>query len=327
MFWETPIHPSLSHTQSIYPIEIEMMFVVTTYFYSSFLLFSSVISFLYTVHGQKPYHETPISTEGGLKIYSSAFVSSVSPSIASKYHSPAPFDIHQLRKLGIASQYSVLETKLSSSTHRPPTILFSSTKSSSSSSSSSTNSPNKNGKIQVKLLKDIPGVGQAGDFIQTASTYFENKLRPTKSAIRVSTEEMNFELNQRKQVEMEKYNHALQMKEKIQSMDGLEIKMKAGPDGHLFGGVGYKQIVEELKKKFPSGALEGKNIKITSIVASSEKKQKEAEDGKVGKKKDTSSSSTTTSQGHDIKQIGQYKVTLSLMKDVSAEFHLHIKSL
>jgi ribosomal protein L9 len=83
------------------------------------------------------------------------------------------------------------------------------------------------------------------------------------------------------------------------------MKMKSGPDGHLFGGVGYKHIMEEVKKKFPSGAFDGKHVKITSIFT--EKGNKDA--------------------GHDIKHVGNYKVTLLLMKDVSADFSLHISSL
>jgi ribosomal protein L9 len=59
-----------------------------------------------------------------------------------------------------------------------------------------------------------------------------------------------------------------------------------------------------MKKNFPSGALDGKNIKIVSIKDEGNK-----------------------DVAHDIKNIGNYKVTISLLKEVSAEFTLCITKL
>lgn len=158
----------------------------------------------------------------------------------------------------------------------------------------------KGGKIQVKLLKHIAGTGQAGDVINVAPAFFRNKLEKSGSAIRISEEEVEQETAEKKQKDAEERASANDMKEKIESMT-LNLMRKAGPEGHLFGGIGYKIILGELKNEFPKGALDAKYIKITQV---------KGEDGKVLK--------------HDIKDIGEYEATISLLKGISANFKVSV---
>lgn len=158
----------------------------------------------------------------------------------------------------------------------------------------------KGGKIQVKLTKHVAGTGSAGDIIMVAPAFFLNKLQKTGSAIRISDDEVSKELAEKKQQEKEAQELAMDLKAKL---SGIQITMAktAGADGKLFGGIGYKAIMEELKKEFPQGCLDAKYIKIIEIKNAQGETEK-----------------------HDIKNVGEYTATISLSKDISADFKLSI---
>lgn len=160
----------------------------------------------------------------------------------------------------------------------------------------------KGGKIQVKLLKHIAGTGSAGDVIMVAPAFFQNKLQKTQSAVRISDAEVAAEALEKAACDKEARENATAVKEKVEGMDFVLMK-KAGPDGHLFGGIGFKLIMKELKKEFPQGCLDGKQVKITQIKDGEGKKLR-----------------------GDIKETGEYEVTLALLKGVSADLKLTVGS-
>eukprot|EP00558_Chaetoceros_sp_UNC1202_P006011 CAMPEP_0197233722 /NCGR_PEP_ID=MMETSP1429-20130617/1717_1 /TAXON_ID=49237 /ORGANISM="Chaetoceros sp., Strain UNC1202" /LENGTH=242 /DNA_ID=CAMNT_0042692027 /DNA_START=38 /DNA_END=766 /DNA_ORIENTATION=+ len=161
----------------------------------------------------------------------------------------------------------------------------------------------KGGKIQVKLLKHIAGTGSAGEVIMVAPAFFQNKLQRSGSAVRISDDEVAKETAEKEQRDKEASDIATDLKEKIEGMS-LSLSRKAGPDGQLFGGIGYKLILGELKKNFPKGALDAKYIKIASIKDEDDKNLK-----------------------HDIKVVGEYTGTISLLKGgVSADFKISISA-
>jgi ribosomal protein L9 len=161
-------------------------------------------------------------------------------------------------------------------------------------------SSSKGGKVQVKLLKYVEGTGSIGDIVLVAPAFFENKLKRTKSAILISDEEVHTEKLNLERSKKEQLQQALDMQSKIQET-AISFSKKAGPEGHLFGGVGRKDILEELKRKFPLGTLEGKQIKIISLKRS---------DGEEVK--------------GDIKDTGSYLAMVSLLVDVNAEFRVEV---
>ena len=160
----------------------------------------------------------------------------------------------------------------------------------------------KGGKIQVKLLKHVAGTGQAGDVIMVAPAFFTNKLQKTGSAVRISDEEVEKENAKQSLHDKEEKANAAVVKEKLENME-ISLSKKAGPDGHLFGGVGYRTIMTELKHEFPQGCLDGKQVKITQIKNSEGKKLR-----------------------GDIKEVGEYAVTVNLMKEISAALNLKVIS-
>jgi len=160
----------------------------------------------------------------------------------------------------------------------------------------------KGGKIQVKLLKYVDGTGKVGDVIMVAPAFFENSLKKTGSAVRVTDEEVVTETAEKQKKDREALKGALDLQEKVADVR-LVFPMKAGPEGHLFGGIKFKAILSELGKQFPKGAL-SKTVKIESV-----KKSGEGGDVVIS---------------HDIKELGEYTATLSLLKDINAEFAISV---
>jgi len=160
----------------------------------------------------------------------------------------------------------------------------------------------KSGKIQVKLLKHIAGTGSAGDIISVAPAFFANKLQKSGSAVKITDEEVEKDKALKAGQDKDAQDLANVLKEKFENIT-LELPKKAGPDGKLFGGISYKTIFGELKKEFPKGALDAKYIKITDM---------KDEDGSPLK--------------HDIKAVGDYTATISLLKGVSTDFKVTIKA-
>eukprot|EP00586_Coscinodiscus_wailesii_P011159 CAMPEP_0172495894 /NCGR_PEP_ID=MMETSP1066-20121228/79676_1 /TAXON_ID=671091 /ORGANISM="Coscinodiscus wailesii, Strain CCMP2513" /LENGTH=176 /DNA_ID=CAMNT_0013267899 /DNA_START=313 /DNA_END=843 /DNA_ORIENTATION=- len=161
----------------------------------------------------------------------------------------------------------------------------------------------KGGKVQVKLLKNIPGTGVIGDVIMVTPAFFENKLKKTQSAVRISDEEVSKEKETRAKKQKAELETANDMKDHLTDYE-LVLKRKAGPEGHLFGGVGKKVILEELRSGFPKGALDGKSVKISKI--------KDAESGEEVKQ--------------DIKEIGVFTATISLLSDIKADFSVTVEA-
>jgi len=177
---------------------------------------------------------------------------------------------------------------------------------------------NKKGQIQVVMLETVPNVGQSGDIIFVSSPVFQNQLQLTKKARLISAEEVakieaEEAAEQAEATEMAKKTKG--MMEKVMSYnnekDGgsddtcgvaLAMKRKAGPEGNLFGGVNPKMVMDALKKEYPEGSWDGKQVKLTDV---------KDKDGKDVKKK-------------DIKHTGDYTMSVALGNGVDVTFILAI---
>ncbi len=105
--------------------------------------------------------------------------------------------------------------------------------------------------MKVILLDNIKGVGKKDEIINASDGYARNYLFPKKLAVEATKEnlsrldsknEANKFKKQNEKNEAEKL--AEQLKEII-----LVIKVKAGENGKIFGGVTSKEISENLKKQ------------------------------------------------------------------------------
>ena len=106
--------------------------------------------------------------------------------------------------------------------------------------------------MKVILLDNIKGVGKKDEIINASDGYARNILFPKKLAVEANNENMS-KLKAKKQSEQYKKDVNKENAEKIaKKLDNitLTIKVKAGENGKIFGGVTSKEISEELKKQY-----------------------------------------------------------------------------
>ncbi|CDA30934.1 50S ribosomal protein L9 [Clostridium sp. CAG:492] len=106
--------------------------------------------------------------------------------------------------------------------------------------------------MKVILLDNIKGVGKKDEIINASDGYARNFLFPKKLAVEANNENMS-KLKAKKQSEQYKKDVNKENSEKIaKKLDDitLTIKVKAGENGKIFGGVTSKEISEELKKQY-----------------------------------------------------------------------------
>jgi large subunit ribosomal protein L9 len=160
-------------------------------------------------------------------------------------------------------------------------------------------------KIQVKLLKYVAGTGQPGDIVMVTPAFFQNKLRPSKSAELITDEQVEKQRAGAAAAEKELNESATLLQEKLSSSEvTLTFVRKSGPGGHLFGGIGQKVIAEELKKQ-PIGSdfFSSRGVKIVCVVDSDGNKLP-----------------------GDIKHTGEFTVSIALTKDVFAQLHIVVQA-
>ncbi len=106
--------------------------------------------------------------------------------------------------------------------------------------------------MKVILLEDIKGVGKKDQIINANDGYARNYLFPKKLAVEANTGNLanlkaKQESNQyRKDVQKEE---AIKLASKLKDIT-LQIKVKAGENGKIFGGVTAKEISENLKTQY-----------------------------------------------------------------------------
>lgn len=106
--------------------------------------------------------------------------------------------------------------------------------------------------MKVILLDNIKGVGKKDEVINASDGYARNFLFQRKLAVEANAENMSKLKNKqdsvqhKKNVEKEK---AEDIAKKLKDIT-VNIKVKAGDNGRIFGGVTSKEISENLKQQF-----------------------------------------------------------------------------
>ncbi|MBR4261019.1 MAG: 50S ribosomal protein L9 [Clostridia bacterium] len=106
--------------------------------------------------------------------------------------------------------------------------------------------------MKVILLDNIKGVGKKDEVINASDGYARNFLLPKKLAVEANPENMSKLKNKqdsfqhKKDVEKEK---AEEIANKLKDIT-LDVKVKAGDNGRIFGGVTSKEIAENLKAQY-----------------------------------------------------------------------------
>ena len=105
--------------------------------------------------------------------------------------------------------------------------------------------------MKILLIKDVKGLGKAGEIKNAKDGYARNYLIP-KGFAKLATDEVVKEWQEeqkRKEEELKKELEKLnELKEKIESIT-LTIKHKLGANGQLYGAITNKEVAEHLKEK------------------------------------------------------------------------------
>ena len=105
--------------------------------------------------------------------------------------------------------------------------------------------------MKVILLKDVKGLGVAGDLVDAKIGYARNFLLPKGDAIEATPGNLErWKKDQEKLALKEETEHkeALELKEKLEKVT-VVLEGKAGEGGRLFGSITSKDIGDALKKQ------------------------------------------------------------------------------
>ena len=105
--------------------------------------------------------------------------------------------------------------------------------------------------MKVILKADIKGVGKKDQVINASDGYARNYLFPKKLAVEANNENMSKLKAKNESVQFKKdteKEEAIKLKDKM-SQILVTIKVKAGENGKIFGGVSSKEIVENLENQ------------------------------------------------------------------------------
>ena len=105
--------------------------------------------------------------------------------------------------------------------------------------------------MKIILIKDVKGKGKQGDIIDIPSGH-ANYLIRSKSAILATVDNLNDQKKKNEQEKIEAQKHLEEMKklkEELESKE-VEIEVRVGKEGKMFGTVSTKQIVDEIKTKY-----------------------------------------------------------------------------
>ena len=106
--------------------------------------------------------------------------------------------------------------------------------------------------MKVILKADIKGVGKKDEIINASDGYARNFLFPKKLAVEANKENMSKLKAKKESVKYQKdqeREEALKISERLSKIT-LKIKVKAGENGKIFGGVSSKEISQELLSQY-----------------------------------------------------------------------------
>lgn len=121
--------------------------------------------------------------------------------------------------------------------------------------------------MKVVLLQDVKKLGKRGDVIEVADGYGRNVLIKKGQAVEGTQANLNTAA-QRKESKAFKSqvaaDEAVVMASQLKKVD-LEIKVRVGEDGRIFGSVTAKDISQTLEEKY-GFKLDKKNIRIKDPI-------------------------------------------------------------
>ena len=104
--------------------------------------------------------------------------------------------------------------------------------------------------MRVVFLEDVPGVAQGGDVKEVKNGYARNYLIPKSLAVPVSHNSLQRIEGLKKRADETRIKMIADMKVVASELDGkqINIEMRAGAEGKLYGSVTNSMVADELSK-------------------------------------------------------------------------------
>lgn len=106
--------------------------------------------------------------------------------------------------------------------------------------------------MKVILLQDVKSLGKKGDIVNVSDGYARNRILPGKLGVEATDKNKN-DLKLQKQHEdklaAERLAAAQAMAKELEGYK-IEVALKAGENGAVFGSVSSKEIAENAKKQY-----------------------------------------------------------------------------
>ena len=107
--------------------------------------------------------------------------------------------------------------------------------------------------MKVILLKDVKGLGKAGDVVNASDGYARNFLLPKKLVMEAT--DANLKILEKRRAEIEAQRAidkavAEDIKKKVEAAEPVVIESRAGEGGRLFGAVTSKDIADAFYKVY-----------------------------------------------------------------------------
>lgn len=106
--------------------------------------------------------------------------------------------------------------------------------------------------MKIILIEDVKSLGKKGEIVNVNDGYARNFILPKKLGLEATNANLNalkLQKANEKRIEEEKYQAALEAKAKIEAMK-IEIKVKVGENGKLFGAISSKEVAVAVLEKY-----------------------------------------------------------------------------
>lgn len=106
--------------------------------------------------------------------------------------------------------------------------------------------------MKIILLEDVKSLGKKDEIVNVNDGYARNYILPKKLGLEATPANLNalkLQKANEKKLEEERYQEALAAKAKIEDMK-VEIKVKVGDNGKLFGAISSKEVAAEVSAKY-----------------------------------------------------------------------------
>ena len=106
--------------------------------------------------------------------------------------------------------------------------------------------------MKVILLEDVKSLGKKGDIVKVSDGYARNFVIPKKLGVEATQKNLNELKGQQKRdsiLAQQRLDEAKAYAEKIEK-ETVQLTMKAGEGGRVFGSVSSKEIVTAAKDQF-----------------------------------------------------------------------------